>query len=69
MFLQSVAYAASAVPLSSDFSKERQYPRFIKFPDGNDVMQDVDLEVEPDMEILAEVTRNPARNRYLLYTR
>ncbi|XP_073960380.1 pancreatic triacylglycerol lipase-like [Choristoneura fumiferana] len=36
---------------------------------GDGKMYDVDLEAEPDMELLDEVTRNPANNLYLLFTR
>ncbi|CAH0687767.1 unnamed protein product [Spodoptera exigua] len=65
----AAAYTASAVPLNSDFSEDREYPRFIEFPDGDGVMHTVDLEAEPDYELLDEISRNPANNVYLLYTR
>ncbi|XP_046966659.1 pancreatic triacylglycerol lipase-like [Vanessa cardui] len=58
--------AVIAVPLEN---VERKYPRFIDFPDGDGVMHKVDLEEEPDMNVLEEVFRNPANNQYLLYTR
>lgn len=45
------------------------YSRFIDFPGGDDVMHRVDLEEQPDVNILEEVNRNPANNQYLLYTR
>ncbi|XP_035447526.2 pancreatic triacylglycerol lipase-like [Spodoptera frugiperda] len=62
-------YAASAVPVNSDYSEDRVYPRFIEFPDGEGVMHTVDLEAEPDMDLLDEIARNPANNKYFLYTR
>lgn len=62
-------YTAVAVPISSEYSEDRTYPRYIEFPDGEGIMHTVDLEAEPDMELLAEIERNPANNKYLLYTR
>lgn len=58
--------AAFAVPIQENV---KEYPRFIKFPGGDGVMYTVDLEAEPDMELLDEINRNPANNRYLLFTR
>ncbi|CAD0202238.1 unnamed protein product [Chrysodeixis includens] len=63
------AYTALAVPVTSDYSEDRVYPRFIQFPDGEGVMHTVDLEAEPDYELLAEIERNPDNNQYLLFTR
>lgn len=62
---------ALAVPVEtpSEYNLNHDYPRFIKFPDGEGALHDVDLEAEPDMEVLDEVTRNPANNVYLLFTR
>nr|AFI64310.1 neutral lipase [Helicoverpa armigera] len=62
-------YAASAVPVPSEYSEDRVYPRYIEFPDGEGNMHTVDLEGEPDMELLDEIERNPANNLYLLFTR
>ncbi|XP_047029092.1 pancreatic triacylglycerol lipase [Helicoverpa armigera] len=62
-------YTASAVPVTSEYSEDRTYPRYIEFPDGEGKMHTVDLEAEPDMELLNEIERNPANNLYLLYTR
>ncbi|KAJ8718522.1 hypothetical protein PYW08_002759 [Mythimna loreyi] len=59
----------TCVPLTSEYSEDRVYPRYIQFPDGEGVMHTVDLEAEPDMELLNEIQRDPANNRYLLYTR
>ncbi|CAH2049273.1 unnamed protein product, partial [Iphiclides podalirius] len=64
--LAVAVYSASAVPLQGI---EKDYPRFIEFPDGDGVMHTVDLEAEPDMELLDEINRNPSNNQYLLYTR
>ncbi|KAH9633543.1 hypothetical protein HF086_013220 [Spodoptera exigua] len=64
-----IVYTAVAVPISSEYSEDRTYPRFIEFPDGEGQLHTVDLEAEPDMELLAEIERNPANNKYLLYTR
>ncbi|KAG6441559.1 hypothetical protein O3G_MSEX001914 [Manduca sexta] len=64
----AAAYTASAVPIDQN-EPEYVYERFIKFPDGDGIMHDVDLEAEPDHELLNEISRNPANNRYLLYTR
>lgn len=62
---------ASAVPVEtpSEYNLKREYPRFIKFPDGEGVMHNVDLEAEPDMKLLEEINRNPANNAYYLFTR
>ncbi|XP_045775463.1 pancreatic triacylglycerol lipase-like [Maniola jurtina] len=46
-----------------------KYSRYIEFPDGDGVMQAVDLLEPVDTELLREVERNPANNNYLLYTR
>ena len=67
--LVAAAYTVLAVPVEQGFSETRTYPRFIEFPDGEGVMHTVDLEAEPDMELIEEVTRNPANNVYLLFTR
>lgn len=64
-----VVYTASAVPVTSDYSENRVYPRYIEFTNGEGVMHTVDLEAEPDMDLLDEIQRDPANNRYLLYTR
>lgn len=58
-----VTVAALAVPL-----EERKYSRFVQYSD-EDGMHTIDLEAEPDMSVLEEVTRNPANNLYLLFTR
>ncbi|KAJ8718521.1 hypothetical protein PYW08_002758 [Mythimna loreyi] len=71
-FLVATAYTVSAVPVNtvvSDYSEDRVYPRFIKFPDGEGNLHDVDLEAPVDQELLDDVNRNPANNLYLLYTR
>ncbi|KAJ0175089.1 hypothetical protein K1T71_009230 [Dendrolimus kikuchii] len=65
-FLISMVYTAFAGPVPRD---EQVYPRFIEFPDDNGIMHTVDLEAEPDIELLQEIQRNPANNVYLLYTR
>lgn len=52
-----------------EHSEGYTYPRYIQFPDGAGNMHDVDLEAEPDMELLNEVVRSPLYNQYLLYTR
>ena len=62
------AYFASAVPVAEQ-NNEREYSRYVQIPDGEGVMHEVDLEAEPDMELLNEITRDPANNLYLLYTR
>ncbi|VVD02062.1 unnamed protein product, partial [Leptidea sinapis] len=48
---------------------EKIYPRFMEIPGDDGLMHKVDLEEEPDMELLNEIARNPANNQYLLYTR
>ncbi|XP_075979737.1 pancreatic triacylglycerol lipase-like [Anticarsia gemmatalis] len=67
--LFAAAYTVLAVPVEQGFSEIRTYPRFIEFPGGDGVMHTVDLEAEPDMELIEEVTRNPNNNQYLLFTR
>ncbi|XP_028161551.1 pancreatic lipase-related protein 2-like [Ostrinia furnacalis] len=70
LLVASTAYIASALPLENDvIGVEKTYPRFIEFPDGEGKMHTVDLEAEPDWKILDEITRNPANNRYFLFTR
>lgn len=59
-------YTVCAVPVTSEFSMEREYPRFIEF-DG--VMHSVDLEDEVDYNLVDDITKNPNNNKYLLYTR
>ncbi|XP_026325964.1 pancreatic triacylglycerol lipase-like [Hyposmocoma kahamanoa] len=60
----AAAYVVSAVPIEG-----KDYPRYIQFPDGDGNLHDVDLEAEPDYELLQEIQRNPANNLYLLFTR
>ncbi|XP_063626996.1 pancreatic triacylglycerol lipase-like [Cydia splendana] len=60
------AYAAAG-PVIEDQVPE--YSRFIQIPDGNEVPHTVDLEEEPDYQILTEIQRNPANNLYQLFTR
>ncbi|XP_022824519.1 pancreatic lipase-related protein 2-like [Spodoptera litura] len=71
--LIAAVYTASAVPASElnelVSPEDRTYSRYIEFPDGEGNMHTVDLEAEPDMELLAEIERNPDNNQYLLYTR
>ncbi|XP_063830081.1 pancreatic triacylglycerol lipase-like [Ostrinia nubilalis] len=70
LLIASTAYIASALPLENDVTGvEKTYPRFIEFPDGDGNLHTVDLEAEPDWELLAEIERNPANNQYFLYTR
>ncbi|KAM3965493.1 pancreatic lipase-related protein 2-like [Aphomia sociella] len=64
--LVATAYLASAVPIQNEVA---DYQRFIEFPDGEGVLHRVDLEAEPDMELLEEINKNPDRNLYLLFTR
>lgn len=59
-----VAYVVTAVPIEG-----ADYSRYIQFPDGEGNLHDVDLEAEPDHELLADIQRNPANNMYYLYTR
>lgn len=58
--------AAVAVPLEN---VEKEYQRFVEIPGGDGQMHLVDLEEQPDYELLQEIERNPANNQYLLYTR
>ncbi|KAJ0175090.1 hypothetical protein K1T71_009231 [Dendrolimus kikuchii] len=59
---------AFAVPVLEN-GLEHEYPRYVNIPDGNGVMHTVDLEEQPDIELLNEIQRNPANNLYLLFTR
>ncbi|KAL0870630.1 hypothetical protein ABMA27_005590 [Loxostege sticticalis] len=68
LLIASTAYIAVAVPLD-DIGVEKAYPRYIDFPDGEGKLHTVDLEAEPDWELLSDVQRNPANNQYLLFTR
>ncbi|KAJ8714589.1 hypothetical protein PYW07_002814 [Mythimna separata] len=69
-FLVATAYTALAGPVNTDYAVDNYvYPRFIKFPDGEGIMHDVDLEAPVEQAIIDEVTRNPANNQYFLYTR
>ncbi|CAH0718255.1 unnamed protein product, partial [Brenthis ino] len=58
--------AAVAVPLEN---VEEQYQRFVQVPGGDGEMHLVDLEEQPDYELLQDIERNPANNQYLLFTR
>ncbi|KAM3965494.1 pancreatic lipase-related protein 2-like [Aphomia sociella] len=62
----ATVYMATALPVHIEV---KDFQRFIEFPDGEGMPHQVDLKGEPDMELLNEITRNPARNLYLLYTR
>lgn len=59
----------TALPVAEDAPADFKYPRYVKMAGGDGLLHDVDLEAEPNMEVLDEVTRNPANNLYLLYTR
>lgn len=59
---------AAAGPLFEE-NKKYDYPRYIQFPDGDGVAHTVDLQAEPDQNVLEDVQRNPDRNLYLLFTR
>ncbi|XP_047996248.1 pancreatic triacylglycerol lipase-like [Leguminivora glycinivorella] len=65
--LVATAYVAGT-PVPEE-PTEYHYPRFYKMAGGDGEMHDIDLEAEPDHELLDEVTRNPANNQYFLYTR
>ncbi|KAJ8714590.1 hypothetical protein PYW07_002815 [Mythimna separata] len=69
-FLVATVYTALAGPVNTDYSVDNYvYPRFIKFPDGEGIMHDVDLEAPVQQSVFNEVSRNSADNQYLLYTR
>ncbi|XP_061719965.1 pancreatic triacylglycerol lipase-like [Cydia pomonella] len=65
--LVTTAYVAGT-PVPGE-SADYQYPRLYKMAGGDGEIHDIDLEAEPDLELLDEVTRNPANNQYFLYTR
>ncbi|KAJ8718519.1 hypothetical protein PYW08_002756 [Mythimna loreyi] len=67
-FLGVTVYTALAGPVKSSMDNYI-YPWFIKFPDGEGIMHNVDLESPIQLPILEEVNRHPANNEYLLYTR
>ncbi|XP_046966625.1 pancreatic lipase-related protein 2-like [Vanessa cardui] len=66
LYLCLVVYTATAVHLKD---VEVKYPHYINLSDNDEVMQTVDLEEQPDIELLEDIFRNPDNNRYLLYTR
>ncbi|KAJ8718520.1 hypothetical protein PYW08_002757 [Mythimna loreyi] len=72
-FLFTTAHIVSTVPVNTVISNSSEdlvtVPRFIKFPDGEGNLHDVDLEAPVDQKLLDEINRNPANNLYLLYTR
>ncbi|XP_063829802.1 pancreatic triacylglycerol lipase-like [Ostrinia nubilalis] len=52
-----------------DTENEKTYQRFIYFPDGDGNLVKVDLEAEPEHELLRECEKDPhVGNLYLLYT-
>ncbi|XP_073959957.1 pancreatic triacylglycerol lipase-like [Choristoneura fumiferana] len=63
-----VAAFTAAGPLFED-NKKYEYPRYIQFPDGDGVAHTVDLQADPDQNVIEDVQRNPDRNLYLLFTR
>ncbi|KAL0821167.1 hypothetical protein ABMA28_005786 [Loxostege sticticalis] len=67
--IASSAYVATAVPLEDVVGLAKTYPRYIEIPDGEGIMRNVDLEAEPDWELLSDVQRNAANNGYFLFTR
>lgn len=68
-FCLFTAYVATAVPLEDVVGLAKTYPRYIEIPDGEGIMRNVDLEAEPDWELLSDVQRNAANNGYFLFTR
>ncbi|KAJ0175088.1 hypothetical protein K1T71_009229 [Dendrolimus kikuchii] len=72
LVVASAAYFVSALPtIEEDLGDlgTREYPRYMEIPDGDGVMHMVDLQAEPDHELLEEIERNPANNEYTLFTR
>ncbi|KAJ8714591.1 hypothetical protein PYW07_002816 [Mythimna separata] len=65
-FLVTTAHFVSAGPVNSE---DRVYHRFVKFPDSEGNLHNVDLQAPVDQKLVDEVNRNPANNLYLLYTR
>ncbi|XP_069356725.1 pancreatic triacylglycerol lipase-like [Maniola hyperantus] len=59
-------YTATAGPL--DIAQDK-YSRFIKYPDDEEVFRTVDLEAEPNIELVKQIERNPVNNEYYLFTR
>lgn len=45
-----------------------EYPRYMDIPDDEGNLHKVDLEAEPDYDLLDKVNRNNA-NQYFLFTR
>ncbi|CAH2087474.1 unnamed protein product [Euphydryas editha] len=57
--------AAAGVPLKSS----EVIPNFVEYYDDNKDWYAAGLEKEANLNLLSDVSRNPANNRYLLYTR
>ncbi|XP_049872128.1 pancreatic triacylglycerol lipase-like [Pectinophora gossypiella] len=59
--------SVTAVPVVPEVEVQ-EYPRFIEFPGGDGQMHSVDLEEEPDLDLI-EAANDPTNNRYWLFTR
>ncbi|XP_026740983.1 pancreatic lipase-related protein 2-like [Trichoplusia ni] len=67
-FLIATAYTASAVPLNSGLSENREHSRVIEFTDDEGVVRSVDIDEEPDQDLLDEIEHD-SENLYQLFTR
>lgn len=63
-----LAYTASAVPLNSGLSENRELSRVIEFTDDEGVVRSVDIDEEPDQDLLDEIEHD-SENLYQLFTR
>ncbi|XP_012548787.2 phospholipase A1 member A [Bombyx mori] len=68
VLLASAAYLAVAVPMQEEPLQRGEYPRYMDIPDDEGNLHKVDLEAEPDYDLLDKVNRNNA-NQYFLFTR
>ncbi|KAJ8736511.1 hypothetical protein PYW08_007167 [Mythimna loreyi] len=70
LLLFSVTAVCAASVLEYPIPSYKEGDRFFYFPgDGDDTMHLVDAEEPADLAFIEEYTRNPANNKYWLYTR
>ncbi|XP_045538859.1 pancreatic lipase-related protein 2 [Papilio machaon] len=62
-------FISGYVALPSPVYNEAPYQRYLNFPDAEGILQTIDLEVQPDFQLLNEIENDSANNLYSLFTR
>ncbi|XP_013183851.2 pancreatic lipase-related protein 2 [Amyelois transitella] len=66
LFVVATVLFVNSSPVPKD---DAEYNRFFEYTGEDGEIHTIDLEAEPNMEVIEEIERNPANNQYLLFTR